>query len=169
MIKIIYLGIGIIFISFFIGCKSNILVNPISTLKGKPDLIIDEVIYKRLPDCHQGYPSGIICDGPSFEFTLRIKNIGNADVSSALFITNSRSKWDLDNQYCSCGQRLNDPPMNIPINGSLDIKLVSFIDDSVHNVLFVLDTYDRSNSGLNIPKIDEVNYDNNSYILPLQW
>jgi len=170
MIKIIYLGI-ILIIPIIVGCKSsnNNLVNPEIISTGKADLIIDEITYKRLPDCHQGYPSGIICDGPNFEFTLRIKNIGFADVTSAIFITNSRSKWDFDNQYCSYGQRLNDPPTSIPMNGSLDIKLESHIDDSVQNVFFVLDTYDRTNSGLNLPKVDELNYDNNTFVVDLVW
>jgi hypothetical protein len=167
MRKIIYLNIGMIL--FIIGCKSDNLVNPILTSNDKPDLIIDEITYKRLPDCHQGYPSGIICDGPTFEFTLRVKNIGATDVTSALFITNSTSQWDFDNQYCSYGQRLNDPPTNIPTNGSIDIKLESHIDEGVQKIFFVLDTYDRTNSGLNLPKVDELSYDNNTLVVDLEW
>jgi len=111
----------------------------------------------------------VLCGPSLFEFTLVIKNIGLADVTPPLFITNSRSKWDFDNHYCSIGQRVNDPPSVIPISGLLDIPLVSDIADSVQNVFFVIDTYDRPNSGLNLPKIDELNYNNNSYILSLYW
>jgi hypothetical protein len=139
------------------------------TLNGKPDLIIDTITYTRLPNCYEGYPSGIICGGPRFEFTLKIKNIGLAAISSPLFICNSRSNWDFENHYCSYCQHLNDPPSEIPINGSLDIKFISDIDDSVHNVIFILNTNDMYNTGLNIPKIDEENYTNNSYICSISW
>ena len=84
--------------------------NPVMTLNGKPDLIIDTITYTRLPNCYEGYPSGIICGGPRFEFTLKIKNIGLAAISSPLFICNSRSNWDFENHYCSYCQRLNDNP-----------------------------------------------------------
>jgi hypothetical protein len=164
-----YIFMIFIFLFLIISCKSDHSVNPITTSVCKPDLIIDEITYERLPDCHLGYPSGVICDGPNFEFTVRVKNIGTADVTSPLFITNSRSQWDFDNQYCSYGQRLNDPPSNIPMDELLDIKLESHIEDSVQNVFFVLDTYDRTNSGLNLPIIDEINYDNNSYVMSISW
>lgn len=152
-----------------IGCKSEQSVNPDLTQNGKPDLIIENITYTRLPNCYQDYPSGIICGGPRFEFTLKIKNIGSSAISSPLFICNSRSEEDFENQYCSYGQRLNDPCLEIPINGSLDIKLVSDIEDSVKNVLFILNTNDFYNSGLSIPKIDETDYTNNLYIENLVW
>ena len=61
----------------------------------------------------------------------------------------------------------NNPPIRIPAFGSIDVKMLSDIDDSVSNVLFRLDTNDTDQSGITIPMIDERNYDNNSYILSL--
>jgi hypothetical protein len=167
MTKIYFISIALLLI--LIGCKSEHSVNPITTKNGKPDLIIDNVTYTRLPNCYQGYPSGIICGGPRFEFVLKIKNIGLANISSPLYICNSRSSWDFENKYCSSGHRLNDPPLPILIDSSITIKFISDIDDSVKNVLFVLNTNDFFNSGSSIPRVEESDYTNNSYIKMLIW
>jgi hypothetical protein len=162
-------SVTLIFLLIIIGCKSEHSTGPAEAPNGKADLIIDTVSYTRLSDCFQLDPPEIVCGGPRFEFTLKIKNIGTADIASALFIRNSRSAMDFDSLYCSYGQRLNDPPAKIPVNGSLDIKLESDIEDSVQNILFVIDTNDRYNTGLTIPKIEELDYTNNSYVQPLSW
>jgi len=78
--------LGFILIIIFTGCQ----LNSVNDTNGKPDMIIDNVTYSQLPRCFEGSPSGVICGGPEFEFTLKIKNIGTAKVSSPLFILNSR-------------------------------------------------------------------------------
>ena len=83
MIRIKYMSV--ILVIMFTGCQSN----SVNITNGKPDLIIDKVTYSQLPGCFEGSPSGIICGGPTFEFTLKIKNVGTAKVSSPFFILNS--------------------------------------------------------------------------------
>jgi hypothetical protein len=159
----------LVFLLIIIGCKSEHSTDPAADQNNKADLVIDTVTYIRLSNCFQLDPPEIVCGGPRFEFTLKIKNIGTAGVASALFIENSQSTDDFDSLYCSYGQLANYPPGHIPVNGSLDTKIVCFIEDSVQNVLFVIDTNDRYNTGLTIPKIEELDYTNNSYVQSLGW
>lgn len=142
------------------GCDLGRSINPGGSRAGKADLLIDTVVYNQLPNCWQGYPSGIICGGPRFEFTLRIANIGSKEIAQPFYISNSRSKWDFDNKYCSFTIRVNDPPSVIPVGGSIPITYTDFIDDSTSHVFFVINT-DTT--------LDEVSYDNNEYNLPLTW
>ena len=158
-------------ISLFLlaACKSDHLENPVLSSIDKPDLIIDTVSYTRLPNCFEGYPSGVICGPPTFGFTLRIKNIGTAEVMSPLFIENSRSKWDFDNRYLSYGQRVNDPPVKIPINGSLVVNITSDVEDSLANVFIVVNPNYTYNTRVDSPLMDELNFANNGYIVSLKW
>ena len=151
------------------ACKSNHSENPVSPSVAKPDLVIDTVTYTRLPNCWQGYPSGVICGPPTFGFTLRIRNLGTADVSSPFFVQNSRSKWDFDNRYLSLGQRVNDPPTTIPINGTLDLNITSDVEDSLANVFIVVNPNYTYNTRVDTPLVDEVNFSNNSYTVTLKW
>jgi hypothetical protein len=159
----------IMLLSPIAGCDLGRSINPVASIGGKPDLVIDTVTYKRLPSCWQGYPSGIICGGPRFEFTLRIANIGSTDIAEPFYISNSRSKWDFASRYCSFTIRVNDPPSVIPVGGSIPITYIDFIDDSTSHVLFVVNTNDRYQSAAPLPRLDEASYDNNEFDLPLNW
>jgi len=161
--------VSIVFLLAALGCDTGRPVNPVIPQNAKPDLRIDSVTYTRLPTCWQGYPSGIICGPPRFNFILTIANIGPADMAEPFYMSNSCSRTDFDSQYCSHTIRVNDPPASIPVGGSIHISYVSFIDDSTSQVLFVINTNDRFDRGVPLPRIDEVSYDNNEYDLVLTW
>lgn len=113
--------LGIVLLSMAVGCDFGQSVNPAMSPTGKPDLMIDTVTYTRLPTCWPGYPSGIYCFGPRFEFALKISNIGSADIAEPFCMSNSRSMADFDSQYCSYTIRVNDPPTSIPVGKSIQI------------------------------------------------
>ncbi len=163
MNRLIYYAVS--FLVFAWGCTKNEIVNP----TGKPDLTIDTISYQRLPNCWTGPYGGVYCAGPRFEFILRIRNIGDADLNQYFYISNSRSLSDFESKYCSHTTIVNDPTTKVSINGYVDVKFVDFIDDSVPKVLFVINTNDLFDRGVPLPTIEEKRYDNNSYILDLQW
>jgi hypothetical protein len=153
----------------FFSCKIEQPSDRVPDLNGKADLIIDTVTYTRLSSRIEVDPPEIVIGPPRFEFTLKIKNIGTAEVTSPFLIDNSQSTEDFDSLYCSYGQLVNYPPAHIPVNGSLNTKIVCFIEDSVQNVLIVINTNDRYNRGVILPKIEELDYTNNSYVQSLSW
>jgi hypothetical protein len=151
------------------ACRPNRSPNAVEPLPAKPDLVIDTVSYTQLPTCYEGYPSGIICGPPTFEFSLRIRNIGSADCNSSFMIGNSKSKEDFDNQYLSYGQIANYPPVCIPADGILNINIISEVEDSVSNILIVVNP-DGSHDIRNVSSlVDEQDYLNNLYVVSLKW
>ncbi len=162
-------ALALAFVFAIVGCNSDQGIAPTTSSIVLPDLVIDTVTFVRLPDCWQGYPSGIICGGPRFDFTLHIKNIGSANFTVPFYISNSRSNVDFADKYCSSTLRVNDPPVTIPPGGTLQMTYESFIDDSTSRVLFVINTNDRFDRGVPLPKVDELKYANNDYSLTLTW
>jgi hypothetical protein len=165
--KYVVISIILLLIIAF-GCNNNTSIN--STDKsGKVDLIIEHISYTRLSNVGQDPYVVTIGASSLFEFDLIIKNIGTKDLRSSIFIENSRSKRDFDSSYCSHGQLVNYPPVNIPAQGSIETKVTDIIYDSVYNVLFIIDSNDRYHRGDPIPLIDESNYDNNTFVLQMTW
>lgn len=159
----------LVFLLIIFGCKSEQSTDAVPDQNNKADLIIDTVTYTRLSSRIEVDPPEPVIGGPRFEFTLKIKNIGTAEVSSPFMIANSQSTEDFDSLYCSHGQLVNYPPVQVPVNGSLETKIVCFIEDSVQNVLIVINTNNRYNRGVTLPEINELDYSNNSYVQPLSW
>lgn len=167
MIK--FISLNLILITMVVGCKSVHSTNPAITTNDKPDLKVDTITYTRLPNCYQGYPSGIICGGPRFDFTLQIENIGSSDLSEPFYISYSDSKDEFDSLYCSSTIRVNDPPAIIRSGGKIQVTFEGSIDDSTSHVLFVVNTNNRYFRGVALPTIDEVSYNNNDFILNIEW
>jgi hypothetical protein len=159
----------LIFLLILIACNSEHSTGSLTNQNSKADLIIDMVTYTRLSSRIEVDPPEPVIGGPRFEFTLKIKNIGTAEVSSPFMIANSQSTEDFDSLYCSHGQLVNYPPVQVPVNGSLETKIVCFIEDSVQNVLIVINTNNQYNRGVTLPEINELDYTNNSYVQPLSW
>jgi hypothetical protein len=142
---------------------------PITVIPGKPDLVIDTITYTHLSGRHYDQYGNPWFDPGEFEFILTIKNIGKVDVTSFIFIDNSRTKTDFDAHYCSSGHRANDPIQPLPAGASIQVKLTTSIDENVPNVLFRLDTNNFYHLPGTLPIIDELNYDNNTYAVALNW
>src|SRR5258706_10876329 len=104
------------------GCDVDTLIikSPSST-NGKPDLTISQVTYTRLPNCIEGYPSGILCSRGRFQFTLTIWNIGDAVLAKPFYIFMSQSSPDIRDSICSSGRLVNDWGLSIWPGHSLEI------------------------------------------------
>ena len=135
----------------------------------KPDLMISQITYTRLSNVFHDSLGGVYITPPYFQFDLTIKNIGTKDVTSALFIEYSQSQRDFDSSYCSAGVRANDPPTPLPAHDSIQVEITGFLSDSLPKVLFLIDTNNRYNQPGGYPLIDESNYNNNTYVLPIKW
>lgn len=161
--------LSILLLSLALGCDSGRPVTPVVPADRNPDLVIDTIAYTRLSNCWPGYPSGIICGGPRFAFTIQIRNIGSGDLCAPFYISYSHSKTEFDSQYCSSTIRVNDPAGTISVGGSMHLTFQGFIDDGTSPVLFVINTNDRFDSGIPLPIVDELSYDNNYYRLNIIW
>ena len=164
------IAVCILVFSTMAGCKiETLIINNSPSTGGKPDLTISQVTATKLPNCIEGYPSGIICYTGRFQFTLRIWNIGTATLARPFFISNSRSSPDIRDSICSTGRLVNERHVAIYPGDFVDISFEGSVDDSVPQVFFVINTNDRFSKGVHLPIIPELRYDNNDYWLDLHW
>ena len=148
------------------GCNKHQIIAPVN----KPDLIIEKITYLRQQNCWEDPHGGVVCSGiPMFQFNLKIKNIGDADLDQSFYISNSRSNKDFQSVYCPHTTIVNYPPTDLRANEFIDVTFNDFVNDSTAKVLFVINTNDLFSKGRPLPKIDEQRYDNNSYILDFKW
>jgi hypothetical protein len=139
-----------------LGCKK---ASPIA-VEQKPDLTFGQITYAR----HLAYNVPF-----AFTFTIIVRNIGTSELSQSFYISNSRSKAEFNDQSCSHTQLVNDPPTRIAVGDSIQVSIVDAVDDSVPQILFVINTNDRYDRGVPLPMIDELSYDNNSVTLAMKW
>ena len=141
--------------------------NPLSadSIK-KPDLVIENVSYKQM---HYGigWPSGVI-GGTYFEFTLRIKNIGTADFTHDLFISNTRSERDINVGHYSHGQiAYYDTTLRthtIAPGEVIQVRVDDAFDLNISRVKFLIYTDGKPHiKKSKVPRVEELNYDNNTY------
>jgi len=137
-------------------------------ISAKPDLVIQKISYQRLPNCFQGYPSGVIClSGQNLEFTVRIANIGGADFQNTLFIENTKSMRGLREGYYGHGQTVNVSKQAIGIGGWIDVVVWDVIEDSVSAVKFYVNTTGRMDKNYPLPPVDELDYTNNTFVVDI--
>ena len=143
----------------FGGCSQSSDVT-VSTL---PDLVISHVAYARLPSI------GTYLTGPSFQFTLTIRNIGDADFHVPFYISSTHNAKTYEDQFCGHTQLVNKPVTVILPGDSIEVNVLALIEGNTPDVLFVINTNDLYAKGVHLLIIPEVRYDNNSYVLHLQW
>ena len=147
---------AVLAVMLVVGCGKNSPVSPVQ----KPDLTFGQVAYTRFVG---------LGSGPLFRFTIHVRNIGTADFCESFYISNSRSASDYNEQYCSHTSIVNYPPVKLFVGDSIEVTFADAVDDSVPQVLFVINTNDRYNRGVPLPTIDELSYENNSASLVMQW
>lgn len=133
---------------------------------GKPDLIITkvELNFIKLNSYHKpGEPvSGLV--GRSAVFTVTVKNIGNSDFSEAFYISLTNNPSDISSGHYSHGAQVNSEGYEIPIDGSLDVK-VSVVDNGYKqgNTKLLIQTDGKPHLSNSLPLIEELNYQNNTF------
>ena len=150
------------------GCGQSIDIDSTKN----PDLIIESITYKKLPNCFSTYPSGVVCmDGLNLEFTLRIKNIGTAPFAHSLFISNSRSEKDIEIGHYSHGQQpYYDSTLTshtIDPGQVIEVRVDDIFDANLSKIKFLINDDGKPHiKALKLPpRVEELNYDNNTFDL----
>ena len=86
-------------IIFFLNIRKYKKNSIIEIDKRKPDLIINNITYERT------FNRGVA--HATYNFVIEIKNIGDDAVNNSFYISNTRNKWDLENNHYSHSQIIN--------------------------------------------------------------
>jgi len=137
--------------SLIIACQKQ----PTTTTTSKPDLRIKNISFQT--NLRQG--------STYFDFAIEIENIGDKSVSDIFCISNTRSKWDIDNDHFSHAQAVNlNQTIIHPKETFVDTIEDAILYPDTNLIIFKIDTDGKSEF---CHKIDEKNYLNNYYFL--EW
>jgi hypothetical protein len=133
-------------------------VDQVVVVDGRPDLVIESVSYERIPYWM-----------PEFTFTVNVKNIGDSPVIGDFYIAYTSTQRDYDSLNCSENRPTWHPGLRIEAGGTISPQFWGPLQDSMPKVLFYINTNDAFKKKLNGPIVNEVSYDNNWYLLEMQW
>ncbi len=150
---------------FYIYKNSSKVGQP-SQGKNLPDLIIDSISYKVAPPSHDSFDMPVLGPGKTLEFTVKIKNIGDVPLTNQFYISNSRSNSDFTSDYYSHTQIVNDNKQKVGPGGTIDVKILDSVNEDTNKVRFLIATDGKTGQkDVPLPKIEEQNYQNNTYEL----
>ncbi|MDO8668855.1 MAG: S8 family serine peptidase [Candidatus Buchananbacteria bacterium] len=134
-----------------------------------PDLMIESVSASPYtpPSPLPGEPQGVVIMPNTFEFTIKIKNIGNTIFNQAFYLGNTRTSGDLSTGHYPHSQLVNIEQATIATNGTLEIKIIDSLDEDISTVRFLIDTDGQPHLKFAHPKIEEKDYGNNTYELDI--
>lgn len=133
-----------------------------------PDLLIESISSKRYmpPPPPPGSPQEVLgFPINTFEFTIKVKNIGDALFNQPFYLENTRSNYDLSMGHYSHGGIVNQQRTVLNFNETMEIKIIDSLDDNVNRARFLIATDGKPHLKDAYPKIEENNYNNNSYEL----
>ncbi len=144
-----------------ISCVKN--TDPISS-KSLPDLIIQDISYS-----FEGRRDSLYGGSNFYKFTLTISNIGNKELCESFYISNTRFIDDFENDYFSHGQIANYPKDTIITHETFTEIVGDCIPDETTYIKFLIATEGKQISHApTFDKIEELNYDNNLYIVKIE-
>lgn len=138
--------IGILILLNIIACKKDIT----GTEDAKADLVITKITYEKKA------VSGI---GVTYNFIIEVKNIGDNVVNNRFYISNTRNKWDLENDHYSASQVVNYNQKIINPGETFTDQVQDFPPKDTSIIKFKIAT-----AGL----FDEKDRSNNYYIIDLE-
>jgi hypothetical protein len=129
----------------------------------KPDLIITNVTTRT--KTIQGRPSSrTLRDFTIIEYIITVKNVGNANFAKPFYISWKRFPPNQEPEHYSATSLVNYDSNLIPIDGSIDVIIEDIYSWRDKSVKFLIDTDGKPSRGSSLPKIEELNYDNNTYM-----
>jgi len=171
-------------IASLVGCTPQ-LEGPLPPLEIKlPDLIIDSISYRIIPPNDSlGMPA--LPDIAYMEFTIKIKNIGDASITDPFYIANTKSNLDLTRGYYSKVQIVNQDKrrlnpnetfevivlesIDLAPNEPFEVTVLTAVDSDVDRVRFLIvpysEDYQKDKLPALFPGIEERDYQNNIYEL----
>ncbi len=145
----------IILIFLFTGCSSYKYVN----YEKGPDLIIESAIIKVSFEDGKDQTGMPVQSGyKSLEITLRIKNIGQMQFNSPLYISSTSSEQNYQLNYFDSFKLVEPNPIKILPNELVEVKYKKRVQRNSSNMKFQVNYH---SSQENIAK--ETNYFNNTY------
>lgn len=134
----------------------------------KPDLIITKVTARTFIPERKHKPIEPVRSGgrrEMIEYTITIKNIGTADFSEPFYLSWQRDPFTDDEHY-SRTNLVNEEYNIIPIGDSIEVKIVDGINARHYgsDARFLINTDGKPHKGSALPKIEELNYENNTYM-----
>jgi len=129
----------------------------------KPDLIITKVTTRTRTI--QGRPSSRTPkDFTIIEYIITVKNIGNDNFAKPFYISWKRFPPNQEPEHYSATSMVNYESNLIPIDGSIDVIIEDIYSWRDKSVNLLIDTDGKPRTGSSLPKIDELNYDNNTFM-----
>ena len=158
-----FLSVSIYFVFIFL-----LLLNYTAAQDAKPDLIITQVTSKIFTPEHKYIPGEPVRGSgnrPYLEYTITIKNIGTGDLLIPFYIAWQNPPFDYNSDHYSRTMVVNRECNLIPVGGSMDFKTIGGNSTEYSNgVRFFIQTDGKRHDKTIFPKIEELNYDNNTFI-----
>jgi hypothetical protein len=134
----------------------------------KPDLIISSVTSRTFVPEKKHKPGEPVSSGGNremIEYTITIKNIGTAALAEKFYLSWQRSPITDEENY-SRTNSVNRECNIIPVGGSIEIKITDAFTAAhyLEAAKFFINTDGKTRRGYSYPVIDELNYDNNTYM-----
>lgn len=142
--------------------------NFLNKQSGKPDLIIENVTFKKDTSIMSDkYGMPIPSSGDGYIFTLTIKNIGTKDFNDSFYLLQSTSNYDLEINHYSSGKLVNANKQKIPAGGSITITENGNLEPGTTKVRFLINQNSEAKEEPALAVHDELNFTNNGYELQL--
>lgn len=142
-----------------------------------PDLIIDSVTYRKVSHTDP-YGMPILGPGVSLEYTIHIKNIGDAPASGLLYVSNTRSNKNLDENHYPSTELVKYAEPTIEPGEVFVAKILDYREVDAKTVRFIVNPEMELHPGVvdgnivqfnagteYIYRLEESHYNNNTYEL----
>lgn len=134
----------------------------------KPDLIISNV------SARTEFRSSVSLDSnrPSMPsryeviiYTITITNIGRAAFNDPFYIAYTKNDFNKPPDKYVNVSFVNTMPKEIPVGGNIKVSIeTNFVHDNNTGVRFLIQTDGKDHGNQLLPKIEELNYDNNTFL-----
>jgi hypothetical protein len=142
----------------------------------KPDLIIETVSYSNAPAITDEYGMPIMFPGIRLNFTICVRNIGDAAIAEFFYISHTRSNEAFNENYYESGEMVNHDNQIIEPGESLEVTITDNIAVDAKQVRFMVNPesnklppikLDGNELDVSSKQVEESNYKNNTYELEI--
>ena len=152
----------------FFSCSS---LKQVFSQKDKPDLVITRVVHNIETSSRRNVPHDTLddsvssSDDPAYsEFTVTIKNIGLASLRDVFDVGCTTRQFEIQIGHYSQSSRIyaNKKPLRVGDSVIAHFSDMKTLEPGTH-VKFLIETDGKPHGRDISPKVDELNYDNNTF------
>lgn len=133
----------------------------------KPDLIISRVSSRtelRNAVTHDSNGPVMPSQYQVIIYTLTITNIGRVPFSEPFCISYTGDVYSNPSIKYGNASLVNNPPREIPVGGNIEVQIeTNLIDNNKTGTRFLIQTDGEDHGNQQLPKIEELNYENNTF------